>query len=350
MLLCTEWGRKMEAREQSLSAGNKKAAGSEEALKEPELRKLRLAVLGMVEGNGHPYSWSAIFNGYDKEAMGQCGYPTIAKYLGNQPEDAFGITGASVTHIWTDRPEDAQAVAKASLIPNVVQNAEDVIGEVDAVLITTDIGSEHVRRCRPFIEAGLPIFVDKPMTDNVADLRIFDEWIRQGKAILSTSCMRYAKEFMPYRLSTANLGQLRLATVTTAKSWERYGIHALEAIYPIVGPGFVSVRNSGSDKRNIVHMKHRCGADVVVAATEDMYGAFGNMQLCGTETSVSLQMLDTFYAFKSQLQAFVDYVRTGERPFPYAETHELMRLVAAGIASRESGGAEIILEKWEGEL
>ena len=25
----------------------------------------RWAMLGMVDGNGHPYSWSAIFNGYD---------------------------------------------------------------------------------------------------------------------------------------------------------------------------------------------------------------------------------------------------------------------------------------------
>ncbi len=33
-------------------------------------RELRLAMLGMVEGNGHPYSWSAIINGdYDKEEM-----------------------------------------------------------------------------------------------------------------------------------------------------------------------------------------------------------------------------------------------------------------------------------------
>ncbi len=48
---------------------------------------------------------------------------------------------------------------------------------------------------------------------------------------MSSSCMRYAKEFLPYRLST-NLGALRLATITTVtKSWECCGIHALEAIH-----------------------------------------------------------------------------------------------------------------------
>lgn len=304
-------------------------------------RPLRLAMLGMVEGNGHPYSWSAIFNGYDREAMVNCGYPAIPVYLGNQPPGSFGIDGAKVTHIWTDRREDSESVAAAAHIPNVVERAEEIIGEVDAVLIATDIGSEHVECCRPFVEAGLPIFVDKPLIDNARDMDVFDDWVRHGARILSTSSMRYAKEFLPYRLSTSSLGELRFATVTTPKSWERYGIHALEAIYPIVGPGFVSVRNTGSRERNVVHLKHRRGADIVIAATADMYGAFGLLQLCGTAGSATIQFQDTFYAFKAQLAAFVDYVQTGIRPFPYAETQELMALVTGGIASREQGGAEI---------
>ena len=34
-----------------------------------KLSKLKLGVIGMSEGNGHPYSWSAIFNGFDREEM-----------------------------------------------------------------------------------------------------------------------------------------------------------------------------------------------------------------------------------------------------------------------------------------
>ena len=30
-------------------------------------KKLSLGLIGVSEGNGHPYSWSAIFNGYDKK-------------------------------------------------------------------------------------------------------------------------------------------------------------------------------------------------------------------------------------------------------------------------------------------
>ncbi|MDF2716110.1 MAG: oxidoreductase [Paenibacillus sp.] len=267
-----------------------------------ERDNIRLAMLGMVDGNGHPYSWSAIFNGYDPEEMKSCPYPVIPTYLGKQPKHTLRIEGANITHIWTDDPEDALRVSRATLIPHVAERPEDVIGEVDAVIIATDKGHEHVERCRPFVEAGIPVFVDKPLVDNEADL-----------------------------------------TITTPKSWERYGIHALESIYPIFGPGFASVRNTGSEERNVVHIKHSCGADIVAAAQSDMYGAFGLLQLCGTAGHAFAQIHDTFYSFKTQLQSFVDYLRSGQRPFPFEETIELMKLIIAGIRSREEGGREVQL-------
>lgn len=304
---------------------------------------IRIAMLGMVDGNGHPYSWSAIFNGYDRTAMQGCPYAGITEYLNRQPDDTLGIPGARVTHIWTDDPADARHVAQCSRVPHVVESATDVIGEVDAVIIATDKGHEHVERCRPFVEAGLPVFVDKPLTDNVEGLRAFRAWIDQGRPVLSSSCMRYAKEFLPYRLSTSELGELRYASITTPKTWERYGIHALEAVFPILGPGFESGRNTGDEKRNVVHFKHARGADVLVIASMDMLGAFGILTLCGTKGNVQVAFGDTYYAFKAQLEAFVTYLRTGQPPIPFAETEELMRMVIAGILSREQGGQEMAL-------
>jgi predicted dehydrogenase len=308
--------------------------------------EIRLAMLGMVDGNGHPYSWSAMFNGYDREAMAaECPFAAIPEYLDKEPKTSFGIDRARVTHVWTDDPADAPKVARASLIPYVVSRPEDVIGQVDAVIVATDKGHEHVVRCRPFVEAGLPVFVDKPLVDNEADLQTFRGWVREGAPIMSSSCMRYAKEFLPYRLSTHELGSLRFVSSTTPKSWERYGIHALEAIYPILGPGFVTVRNTGAVERNVVHLTHRNGADVVITAIADMYGAFGCLQLCGTAGHVEVALGDTFFSFKAQLVAFVEYLRSGVRGFPWEETVELMQIVIAGIRSREEGGRVVRLEE-----
>lgn len=310
-------------------------------------QNIRLAMLGMVDGNGHPYSWSAIINGrYDAEAMAECGYPVIPQYLGAQPKSALGIPGASVTHVWCDDPADSAKVARASCIENVVERPEDVIGRVDAVVIATDRGWEHVERARPFIEAGLPLFIDKPLCDRQEDLAQFVRWQQEGKPFLSTSCMRYAREFVALRPRLAELGELRLATITTPKSWERYGIHALEAVYPLLRPGgWLSVANTGTAEANIVHARHADGADVVLAAVADMYGAFGCLGLCGTKAALTERFQDTFYAFKTQLVAFVEYLRTGRLPFPFEETVELMKIIVAGIRSREQGGRAVMLEE-----
>ena len=306
---------------------------------------IKLAMLGMVEGNGHPYSWSAIINGeFDAKAMADCGYPVIPQYLAAAPDGEIGITGAKVTHVWCDDKSDAEKVAKTAFIPNVVNKVEDVIGEVDAVLIATDKGWEHLKRVRPFIEAGVPVFIDKPLTDNETDLMQFIKWQKEGKAFMSTSSMRYAKELHEAKKHMEEIGELRLITMTMAKTWERYGIHALEGVYPFLAPGgWISVTNTGTEESNIVHCKHESGVDVILTVIDDMYGAFGCLNLYGTKGKYSTQYNDYFCMFKNQLNFFVDYLRTGKLPFDFLETIELMKIIIAGIKSRNASGETIFL-------
>lgn len=94
-----------------------------------------------------------------------------------------------------------------------------------------------------------------------------------------------------------------------------------------------------------MHFKHNCGADVVVVAVRDMYGAFGVLQLCGTISHVQTAMSDTFYAFKAQILDFIQYLRTGIRAYPFSETVELMKILIADIRSREEGGREVMLSE-----
>ncbi len=308
--------------------------------------QIRLAMLGMVDGNGHPYSWSAIFNGFDPKAMSRCPYPVIPEYLGRQAADAIGIPGARVTHIWCEHPDEARRVSKAALIPNVVARPEDVIGQVDAVIIPTDIGHEHVSRARPFIEAGLPLFIDKPLVDNEADLRQFVRWHREGKAFLSTSGLRYSREYAECRARLADIGELRWLTMTMSKSWERYGIHALEGIYRFLPPGgWLDVINTGRGKADLVHLRHETGVDVSLAVIEDLAAAFGCLNVYGTKGQLSAQFADTFFAFKTQLEQFVAYLRTGVLPVPFTETVELMKLVIAGCRSRRESGRRVSLKE-----
>ena len=96
-------------------------------------RELTLGVIGESEGNGHPYSWSAIFNGFNKEAMSLCPYPVISKYLNEEKYPENFINNASVTHIWTQNITNSIRIAKASKIPFIVENSSDLIGKVENI-------------------------------------------------------------------------------------------------------------------------------------------------------------------------------------------------------------------------
>lgn len=301
-----------------------------------ETRLLRLAMLGMIPGNGHPYSWSAIINGFDQEALESCPYPAIIDYLSRQ--EAVGITGARVTHVWTDDPADAPRVAALAAIPNVAAAPGDVLGEVDAVVIAVDDGDDHVERARPFVEAGLPVLIDKPLATNGADLRTFAAWHRAGAQILSSSGLRYASE-----LSELEGFSWEWISAVTCNTWKRYGIHILEPVYCVAGPGFESVRSTLAGSNQIVELRHASGRLATLVVLPDAKAAFGKFQACGPSGQKIFAFADTYGAFRRQMLAFIDFAATGRRPFPFEETLELMVILLAAAASAAAGGNEIDL-------
>lgn len=309
-------------------------------------KKLKIGILGMTDGNGHPYSWSAMFNGFDPEKMASCPFPVIPQYLAKQPPHKFGIEGAKITHIcctgYADRSE-AEKIAGASKIPFVTDRPEDMIGEVDAVICATDIGAEHISRCAPFLEAGLPMFIDKPLVDTEEDLKTFLQWRAEGKQFISSSSMRYEKELEPFYQNHYELGDLMYICRPMSKTYETYGIHALESVYPLLGPGFVSAQNTGTAERAMVHLVHKSGCCVDIAQGIGMSGA--GVLLVGSKESRYISTGDSYSAFKKQLDLFVRWLRTGEEPFPFSQTVELMKLVIAGIRSRQEGGRIVALSE-----
>ena len=311
---------------------------------------LRLAMLGMIPDNGHPYSWSAIVNGYDPAAMAACPYPGIRKYMGAHKPESVQIPGARVTHLWTDNPDEAAGVAKAALIPEIVSRPEDVIGEVDAVLIATDDGLDHVHRARPFIEAGLPVFVDKPLATSVEDLNTFIDWEKAGARLLSSSGLRYAPELEPYIGGSPTLGDLRWISGVTCKTWERYGIHVLDPLFRVVGPGFTSVRLETAPGLEVAHLIHRSGVQLTVPVIYDGGASFGMLHFCGLAGQTMIRFTDTYTTFRRQLVSYIDFVRSGEKPYPFAETVELMCILIAGLRSRAEGSRRVTIDEVKASL
>ena len=69
------------------------------------------------------------------------------------------------------------------------------------------------------------------------------------------------------------------------------------------------------------------------------------MTVLGDKGAIQLRSGDSYYCFKRQLDLFVRWLRTGQEPFPFSETVELMKLVIAGLRSREENGREVFLSE-----
>ena len=310
---------------------------------------IRLGILGMTEGNAYPFSWSAMINGYDADEMYKWThelYPTIPVYLNREPKSSFGIPGVRVTHVcftgYADRAM-AENCARASRIEHVVTDPAEMLGQVDAVICATDIGAEHVQRCRPFIEAGLPMFIDKPLADNEADLRTLVSWHDAGAHFISSSSLRYNKSLEPFYARRHELGKLRYIVSPMAKYWETYGMHAIEAMFPLLGQGFEWVCNLGSHDRAMVQLHHASGCDVSIPMG---YGFASNgVTILGETGSRVISDGDSFYSFKKQLNVFAHWLRTGEADHPFSDTVEMVKILIAGIRSREEGGRRVYLSE-----
>ena len=73
---------------------------------------LNFGIVGMNEGNGHPYSFAASFNGFDPEALEKyCGFPIIRKYLTTHHRNQEFIPEARISHIWTQDRAVSEGVA-----------------------------------------------------------------------------------------------------------------------------------------------------------------------------------------------------------------------------------------------
>ena len=155
--------------------------------------------------------------------------------------------------------------------------------------------------------------------------------------------MIYAKEYEPYYGSCYEMGKLMYVCSPMSKKWEEYGIHAIEQMFPLLGRGFISVQNTGIYEKAQVHLVHESGCNVDIPQGVGMAGA--GLLMIGTRGSTYTRCQDSYYAFKKQLDLFVNWLRTGIEPVDFEDTVEMMKIVITGIKSREENGRIVYLNE-----
>ncbi|NBJ68071.1 MULTISPECIES: Gfo/Idh/MocA family oxidoreductase [Clostridia] len=294
---------------------------------------VKLGIIGMSEGNGHPYSWSAICNGYNPTYMKDCPFLAIPDYLRQKKFPQDTIKDAAVTHIWTQDSQLSQHIAIASNIKNIVMNPEDMIGEVDAILLARDDYEQHLTHSEPFIQAGMPIYIDKPIAVKVADaLSILHKERGKGQ-IFSCTPLRYAKEFSVTREQLESLGEIKSIQATIMKSWDKYAIHVLEPILNIIGfqQKIKNVKKVASN--GAVHVMYLTEEEMTINITVIEAATYLPFKITffGTNDLLELEVVDIFNAFKASLETFIRVVQNVEQSIPSKEIIKTVEFIEAGL-------------------
>ncbi|HEX4612086.1 MAG TPA: Gfo/Idh/MocA family oxidoreductase [Urbifossiella sp.] len=231
----------------------------------------------------------------------------------------------------------------------LVDRPEDMIGRVDAMLIESVDGTVHLARARPFLERGIPCFVDKPFACSAADARaIIDLAARHKTFVFSSSSLRYAPEVVQYVAAPAKGKVLGCAVHCPAPlspnparnaGLYHYGIHGAEIVYTLMGPGcrrVTCVHDAGVD----VVTGH--WADGRVATLRGIRAGTADYGFVGfAEKGVQAVTVRTQFIYRELLKKIVE---TFEKKTPAVAPAETLEIMAFIEAANKSGANHGVIE------
>lgn len=285
-------------------------------------KKIKLGIIGMSPGNGHPYSWSAIFNGYNPSYMKDCPFPVIPEYLSKQNLPKECINGTTVTHIWTQNKKQSEHIAKSTYIENVVDNYEDLIGKVDAILLARDDYKTHFKIAKPFIKYGYPIYIDKPITIKTEEAKKIFHLQKRENQIFTCSALSFANELQLKKKDALNLGKIKYINANIMKDWNKYSIHIIEPVLKLLlSNNILSIKSKITNKQITTYDNIKSVSFTWDTGLITIFSTLGEIktpikiELFGTDQYKELKFEDTFNAFKNALTKFINIINKKETPY-----------------------------------
>jgi hypothetical protein len=223
---------------------------------------LRVGLLGIE--NSHSVAYTRLWQGEVPEEERVRGARVVAcLYQGRTDQDA-------------EDEKKFLAQLQAMGVEKVVARPEDMLGQVDAVAIVSRAGDEHLALAEPFLKAGLPTFVDKPLADHLDIARKIVALAREHKApLFSASPVRYYHEVTNHQKNCEEVGKVMSGSVWSPahRDIAFYGIHAIEMMSALWGPGARWVSAFHSDDKHVAWVGYENGG--VYAVQLLRYGAPG---------------------------------------------------------------------------
>jgi len=294
---------------------------------EPQTKPLRAGLIGL--DTSHVIAFTQVIN--DPKATGElAGVKVVAGYPGGSPD---------VPDSWNRVGKFTEQLRKMGI--EIVPSIEELLTKVDVVLLESVDGRPHLAQARPVIAAGKPLFIDKPMAGSLADvIKIFDLAREANVPCFSSSSLRFTKDYLAFREGTSPLGKPIKCVAWGPYSVEKhhpdlfwYGVHGVEILYTIMGPGCKTVTRAAPDKVVGVWANGREGTYL----GKKGYGA----EVEGTKGKGQVGKSE---GYKPLVVEMCRFFKTGKPPVSMEETIELFAFMEAADESKRQGGAPVSIE------
>lgn len=232
----------------------------------------------------------------------------------------------------------------------IVDEPEAMLGRIDAVLVLSLCGAEHLRGAKPFLEAGIPTFVDKPFACTYADaaeiVRLAEE---HDTLMYHSSALRFSADVLDFQQQSRTLGGTQgVVSYGPAKRAEgnpglfHYGVHAVAVLFAVMGLGCESVATTYTDDAEVVTGRWADGRIGTLRGNRAGSTAYGFVAFC--DHGVMNVNLSTRYAYRNLCRSIVDSIQQGRPAVAHAANLEEIRFVLAALESEQKGGDVVALE------
>jgi predicted dehydrogenase len=256
--------------------------------------------------------------------------------------------GARAVAIWGEEEGRTREVAGKAEIPEIVESSRDMLGKVDAVFVENRHGGLHAGHALPFLEAGLPVFVDKPLAISLEDCgNLIRTANATGAFLTSFSSLRTAASTDAIANQAAGIGEIRAAQFAGPCDFESiyggpyfYATHTVEIALRLVGEEVRTVSATRTGKSATAVLTWENGAHAALTYLGDAKYVF-HATLFGTEGMTSGEVLSNHDGYRAAIGIILDGMASGNRPFSDEQMVRPVAIVNAMEQSIASGGATV---------
>jgi len=246
-----------------------------------------------------------------------------------------------------DRVEKFAATIREKHGVEIVDSIEALLSRVDVVLLESVDGRPHLAQVTPVLRAGKRVFIDKPLAASLDDVRAI---VRLGKETgtpwFSTSSYRFHPDMARLR-ENPGVGKVTKVQATSPFNILAhhpdlffYGIHGVEALYAVMGPGCVSVSRKIDGEADVTTGTWRDGRVGVYYGPLKTSDKPPVLRLSGDKGAAES---GPSAGYDGLVLAIAEFFQTGRPPVDPDETVELFEYMSAAQLSKERGGAEVSL-------